>query len=67
MTFPQRLKAAMKGTRRAARHPDPRPDKLIWRPCSSSPKVSAPEVESFARMQNVSEDVCGSSAAIARG
>jgi hypothetical protein len=57
MTFPQRLKAAMKGTReqRAVLIRDP--NKLIASSVLSSPKVSLPEVESFARMQNVSEDV----------
>lgn len=57
MTFPERLKAAMKGTReqRAVLIRDP--NKLIAASVLSSPKVSIPEVESFARMQNVSEDV----------
>jgi hypothetical protein len=57
MNFPQRLKAAMKGTRemRAVLIRDP--NKLIAATVLSSPKVSLPEVESFARMQNVSEDV----------
>ena len=57
MTFPQRLKAAMKGTRemRAVLIRDP--NKLIAATVLSCPKVSLPEVESFARMQNVSEDV----------
>jgi hypothetical protein len=57
MTFPQKLKAAMKGTRehRAILIRDP--NKLICATVLASPKVSVPEVESFARMQNVSEDV----------
>jgi hypothetical protein len=57
MTFPERLKAAMKGTRemRAVLIRDP--NKLIASSVLSSPKVSVPEIESFARMQNVSEDV----------
>jgi hypothetical protein len=57
MTFPQRLKAAMKGTRemRAVLIRDP--NKLIAATVLSCPKVSLPEVEAFARMQNVSEDV----------
>ena len=33
------------------------PNKMICASVLSSPKVSVPEVESFARMQNVSEDV----------
>lgn len=57
MTFPERLKAAMKGTRemRAVLIRDP--NKLIASSVLSSPKVSEPEIESFARMANVSEDV----------
>ena len=57
MNFPERLKAAMKGTReqRAVLIRDA--NKLIASSVLSSPKVSVPEVESFARMQNVSEDV----------
>jgi len=57
MNFPQRLRAAMKGTRehRAILIRDP--NKMICASVLSSPKVSVPEVESFARMQNVSEDV----------
>jgi hypothetical protein len=57
MNFPQRLKAAMKGSReqRAVLIRDA--NKLIAASVLSSPKVSIPEVESFARMQNVSEDV----------
>lgn len=57
MTFPERLKAAVKGTRemRAVLIRDP--NKLIASSVLSSPKVSEPEIESFARMANVSEDV----------
>ena len=57
MTFPQRLKAAMKGTREMRAILIRDPNKLIASSVLSSPKVSVPEVESFARMQNVSEDV----------
>jgi len=57
MTFPQRLKAAMKGTREQRAILIRDPNKMICASVLSSPKVSAPEVESFARMQNVSEDV----------
>jgi hypothetical protein len=57
MTFPQRLKAAMKGTREQRAILIRDPNKMICSSVLSSPKVSAPEVESFARMQNVSEDV----------
>jgi len=57
MTFPQRLKAAMKGTREVRAVLIRDPNKLIAATVLSSPKVSLPEVEAFARMQNVSEDV----------
>ena len=57
MTFPQRLKAAMKGSREVRAVLIRDPNKLIASSVLSSPKVSIPEVESFARMQNVSEDV----------
>ena len=57
MNFPQRLKAAVKGTREQRAILIRDPNKLIASSVLSSPKVSLPEVESFARMQNVSEDV----------
>jgi len=57
MTFPQRLKAAMKGTREQRAILVRDANKLISTSVLSSPKVSGAEVESFARMQNVSEDV----------
>jgi hypothetical protein len=57
MTFPQRLKAAMKGSREVRAVLIRDPNKLIASSVLSSPKVSIPEVESFARMQNVSDDV----------
>ena len=57
MTFPQRLRAAMKGTREQRAILIRDPNKMICASVLSSPKVSIPEVESFARMQNVSEDV----------
>ena len=57
MNFPQRIKAAMKGTREQRAILIRDPNKLICASVLSSPKVSVPEVESFARMQNVSEDV----------
>ncbi len=57
MNFPQRLKAAIKGTREMRSILIRDPNKLICASVLSSPKVSVPEVESFARMQNVSEDV----------
>ena len=57
MNFPQRIRAAMKGTREQRAILIRDPNKLICASVLSSPKVSVPEVESFARMQNVSEDV----------
>ena len=57
MNFPQRIRAAMKGTREQRALLIRDPNKLICASVLSSPKVSVPEVESFARMQNVSEDV----------
>ncbi len=57
MTFPQRLKCAMKGTREQRAILIRDPNKMICASVLSCPKVSVPEVESFARMQNVSEDV----------
>jgi hypothetical protein len=57
MNFPQRLRAAMKGTREQRAILIRDPNKMICASVLSSPKVSVPEVETFARMQNVSEDV----------
>ena len=47
----------MKGTREQRAILIRDPNKMICASVLSSPKVSMPEVESFARMQNVSEDV----------
>lgn len=57
MSFPDRLKAAMKGTRevRAALIRDP--NKMISAAVLSSPKLTEQEVETFVRMGSVSEDV----------
>ena len=57
MTVPQRLKRAMKGTReeRAVLVRDP--NRMIAAAVLSSPKVTDTEIEAFARMGNVSEDV----------
>ena len=57
MNFPQRIRAAMKGTREQRAILIRDPNKMICASVLSSPKVSVPEIESFARMQNVSEDV----------
>jgi hypothetical protein len=57
MGFSERLKAAVKGSRemRAVLIRDP--NKLISATVLSSPKVTEQEVEGFARMANLSEDV----------
>lgn len=57
MAFTDRIKAAMRGTRemRAVLIRDP--NKIIATAVLSSPKVSEAEVEGFARMGTVSEDV----------
>jgi hypothetical protein len=57
MTFPQRLKAAVKGTREMRSILIRDSNKLIASSVLSSPKVSESEIESFAKMANVSEDV----------
>ena len=57
MNFPQKLKCAIKGTREQRAILIRDPNKMICASVLSCPKVSTPEVESFARMQNVSEDV----------
>ena len=57
MTVPEKVKAAMKGTRemRAVLVRDP--NKLVALSVLSCPKVTDAEVESFARMGSVGEDV----------
>lgn len=57
MTFPQKLKAALKGTKemRAVLIRDPA--KMICQSVLSSPKLTDGEVEAFSRMASVSEDV----------
>lgn len=57
MSVPQRLKFAMKGSReqRAVLVRDP--NRMIAAAVLSSPKLAQTEVEAFARMANVSEDV----------
>ncbi len=57
MNIPQRLKAAMRGSRdvRAVLVRDP--NKIIAAAVLSSPKVTESEVEGFAKMATVSEDV----------
>ena len=57
MAVPARLKVAMKGTReqRAVLIRDP--NKMVAAAVLSSPKLSDTEIETFARMTNVSEEV----------
>jgi RNase P/RNase MRP subunit POP5 len=57
MNFPQRLKAAVKGTKEMRALLIRDPNKMIAAAVLSSPKVTDQEVESFARMANVTEDV----------
>ena len=57
MSFTDRLKAAIKGTREMRAILIRNPNKMISAAVLSSPKVTSSEVESFARMANVSEDV----------
>lgn len=57
MTVPEKVKAAMKGTRemRAVLIRDP--NKMVATAVLSCPKLSEQEVETFARMANVSDDI----------
>jgi hypothetical protein len=57
MTFPQRLKAASKGTREMRAILVRDPNKMIAATVMSSPKLTEQEVESIAGMGSVSEDV----------
>jgi hypothetical protein len=57
MTFPQRLKAALKGTKEMRSILIRDPNKMISSSVLSSPKLTDSEVEAFARMASVSEDV----------
>jgi hypothetical protein len=57
MGFSQRLKAAMKGSREIRAILIRDPNKMIATSVLSSPKVTENEVEAFARMANVGEDV----------
>ncbi|HWF86385.1 MAG TPA: hypothetical protein VG222_16105 [Vicinamibacterales bacterium] len=57
MTFPQRLKAALKGTKEMRSVLIRDPNKMVSSSVLSSPKLTDSEVEAFARMASVSEDV----------
>jgi hypothetical protein len=57
MGFTERLKAAMKGSREVRAILIRDPNRLISTSVLSSPKISEQEVEAYARMASVSEDV----------
>jgi hypothetical protein len=57
MSFPQRLKAAIKGSKEMRAILVRDPNKLISVSVLSSPKLTENEVEAFSRMANVSDDV----------
>lgn len=57
MNFSERLKAAMKGSREVRAILIRDPSKLIAGAVLKSPRLTEPEVESFARLGNVTEDV----------
>ena len=57
MPFTQKLKAAVKGTREMRAILIRDPSKMISASVLSSPKLTEQEVETFARMTNVAEDV----------
>ena len=57
MTFPERLKAAVKGSRELRAILVRDPNKMIAAAVLSSPKLTEQEVETIARMTNVSDDV----------
>lgn len=57
MSFPQKLKAAVKGSREMRSILIRDPNKLISTAVLSSPKLTENEIESFARMASLSEEV----------
>lgn len=57
MGFTERLKAATKGTREMRSILIRDPNKMVAAAVLSSPKLSEPEVESIARMTNVSDEI----------
>jgi hypothetical protein len=57
MTVPEKVKAAMKGTREMRSVLIRDPNKLVSLSVLSCPRVTETEIESFARMGSVSEDV----------
>jgi hypothetical protein len=57
MTVPEKVKAAMKGTREMRSSLIRDPNKMVATAVLSCPKLTEQEVEAFARMANVSEDI----------
>jgi hypothetical protein len=57
MSVPEKVKAAMKGTREMRSTLIRDPNKMVATAVLSCPKLSEQEVEAFARMGNVSEDI----------
>jgi len=57
MTVPEKLKCAMKGTREMRAILIRDPNRLVASAVLSCPKVNPAEVEAFAKMGNVSEDI----------
>ncbi|OLC77450.1 MAG: hypothetical protein AUH72_17515 [Acidobacteria bacterium 13_1_40CM_4_65_8] len=57
MGFPDRIKAAVKGSREMRAMLIRDPNKMISAAVLSSPKLSEPEIEGFAKMASISEEV----------
>lgn len=57
MTVPEKVKAAMKGTREMRSTLIRDPNKMVAAAVLSCPRLTEQEVEAFARMANVSEDI----------
>jgi hypothetical protein len=57
MKVAQRVKLALLGTREERALLIRDPSRVVWRAVLSSPKLTEPEVESFAAMKNVSQEV----------
>jgi hypothetical protein len=57
MTFTQRLKAAMRGSREMRAILIRDSNKMIAAAVLSSPKLSGPEIEAFAKMPSISEEI----------
>ena len=61
MGFTERLKAAMRGSREMRAILIRDPNKMIAASVLSSPKVTEPEVEAFAKMATYRKTCCGRS------